>query len=242
MMEPKVAGERRIVRGLSAKRRAVFYALVVVAALTGLVAAFESGRLSAGYSTLDTALERRALLKDLEEAHARIMALETQVAHFEVSSRIDKEANAQIEKSLADLDGRLGEQAQELAFYRSVVSPKDVAPGLRIVRLQILPATQALHYRLRIVLVQGGRPQGTVSGTLAVSVDGQQAGQVVNLPLDLGTPGRKEFAFGLRSFQELEPEIVLPADFVPQRVQLEARPKGAEAPLRETVPWKVDTP
>jgi len=241
-MEPKVAGARRIVRGLSARRRVVFYVLVVLAALAGLVAAFESGRLSAGYSTLDTALERHGLLKDLDEARARIVALETQVAHFEVSSRIDKEANAQIEKSLADLDGRLGEQAQELAFYRSVVSPKDVAPGLRIVRLQILPATQALHYRLRIVLVQGGRPQGTVSGTLAVSVDGQQAGQVVNLPLDLGTPGRKELAFGLRSFQELEPEIVLPADFVAQRVQVEARPKGAEAPLREAVPWKVDTP
>jgi hypothetical protein len=217
------------------------YVLLAALFVAAVFCAFEYGRLSAGYATIDSALERHQLGEALERSKERIVELEAKVSQADVANRVDKEAHAQIEKSVADLDARLGEQAQELAFYKSIVSPKDGAPGLRIARLQLLPATKPLHYRLRIAFVQGARAQGTVSGTLTVSVDGQQGGMAVSLPLDLAGEGKKELNFALKSFQELEPEIALPADFVPQRVQVEARPRGAEAPLREAVPWKVET-
>jgi hypothetical protein len=218
----------------------VLLGAVAVAVLAVGTLAFEGGRMSASYSTLKSALERRALQSQLDAANAHAAAIEAKVAELEVARRVDHEASAQIEKSLGDLETRLGEQAQELAFYRSIVSPKNGAPGLRIVRVQVLPGTRPLNYRLRIVLIQAQRPTGTVAGTIGVSLDGTRSGRAVSLPLaELGKSA--ELPFSLRSFQEVETELDLPADLHPMQLQVEVRPKGAEAPLRQSVAWKIDT-
>jgi hypothetical protein len=232
---------RLVVRRHRPWRPLLVIGALVAAALAIGIGAFEGGRMSANYSTVKSALERRALQSQLDAANAQVAALETKIAELEVARRVDREASAQIEKSLGDLETRLGEQAQELAFYRSIVSPKNGAPGLRIVRVQVLPGTRPLNYRLRIVLIQAQRPTSTVAGTIGVSLDGTRSGRAVSLPLsELGKSA--ELAFSLRSFQELETELDLPADLHPMRLQVEVRPKGAEAPLRQSVAWKIDTP
>jgi hypothetical protein len=168
-----------------------------------------------------------------------VFELEKKVAALEVAKRIDQEAAAQIQKSLSELQTQLGEQAQELAFYRGIASGGSAS--LRIVRVQVLPGPQAARYRVRVVLIRAARPQSSLTGTLSLTVDGLRGGHAASLPLaDLGLKG--ELNFSLRSFTELEADITLPTDFRPIQVTIEARPKGAEAPLRHTIPWKVDTP
>jgi hypothetical protein len=63
----------------------------------------------------------------------------------------------------------------------------------------------------------------------------------INLPLaQIGTSS-KSLSFSFRYFQEVETEIELPADFLPQRVVVEVRPAKATASIRQTYPWKIET-
>ena len=158
-----------------------------------------------------------------------------------MARRVDAESYAQVEKSLADLQARLGEQSQELTFYRGIVNPADNIAGLRIQQLKVLPGIAPRRFRVRIVLIQAARQDSVTSATADLSIDGLRGGRAVNLPLaEIGTSSRS-LAFSFRYFQELETEIELPADFLPQRLQIEVRPARASSSIRQTYPWKIET-
>jgi hypothetical protein len=219
-----------------AARAAGIAALLLVA--VGLVA-FELGARRAGYSLLAGAVEREAAVAREHDLARRLEAAETKLAAAELARRIDRESYAQVEKSLADLEARLAEQSQELTFYRGIVNPVDGIEGLRIERLSILPGSAPHRFRVRIVLIQAARQDAVTSASADLSVDGLRAGRAVNLPLaEIGT-SPKPLNFSFRYFEEIETEIQLPADFQPQRVQVEVRPGRATAAIRQSYPWKV---
>jgi hypothetical protein len=233
--------QRLIVKRHVPGRTALGWAGITVVALLCLWGAFEAGRMLGGYSVVSAQLERRSLQAQLTDATARLQRVEALLAEAEVAKRVDRESYSQVGKSLAELQSRLGEQSQELSFYRGIVSPADGIGGMRIQRLQILPGIAPLRYRVRIVLVQAARQDAVAAASADLSVDGVQAGRAVSLPLAEIGASTKALTFSFRYFQEVETEIELPADFVPQKVQVEVRPAKGATPLRESYPWKIDT-
>ena len=225
-----------------APRRAVLVGTAsVLGALLALWGSFEAGRMLAGYSVISAARERFALSAQLRDLAAKLHEAESRLATAEVARRVDHEAETQVEKSLAELQARLGEATQELAFYRSVVSPSDGILGMRVQRLRVQPALAPRHFRVRLVLAQAARQEGVTSATADLTVEGLRAGQAVSLPLsEIGTSSRV-LNFSFRYFQEVETEIELPADFVPQTVEVEVRPAKGASPIRQTYPWQIDT-
>jgi RES domain-containing protein len=216
------------------------WAAAALGVLVLLWVAFEVGRARAGYSVTTAFAERRQLRAEVERLQARATELEAQLASAEIARRVDRESYAQVEKSLADLQSRLGEQSQELAFYRGIVSPGDGTVGLRVQRLLVQPAAEPQHFRLRVVLIQAARQDAIVTGTVDVKIDGQRAGRPLSLSLsELGL--ERPLSYSFRYFQEVEAEIEVPAGVTPARVQIEVRPRGADAPVRASYPWTVDT-
>jgi hypothetical protein len=229
-----------VVRPQGLKAGPWLWAILALALALLLWIVFEVGRSQAGYSITRSFGERRALQSDVKRLSERVAELEGQLATTEIAKRVDKESYAQVEKSLADLQQQLGEQSQELAFYRGIVSPADGTAGLRVQRVLVQPGAEPQHFRLRLVLIQAARQDQTVQGTVAITLDGKRGGRDVSLPLEeLGRD--KPLPFSFRYFQEVEAEVVVPHDFVPSRVQVEVRPRGADAPVRASSPWKVET-
>jgi hypothetical protein len=221
-----------------APRRAV---LIGAAVLLGAWGTFEAGRMLAGYSVISAERERLAQSAQIRDLTAKLHDAESRLATAEVARRVDHEAEVQVEKSLAELQARLGEATQELAFYRSVVNPSDGMLGMRIQRLRVQPALAPRHYRVRIVLMQAARQEAVTSATADFTVDGVHGGRATSLPLsEIGTSSRV-LNFSFRYFQEVETEIELPADFVPQTVQVEVRPAKGASPIRQAYPWKIET-
>lgn len=222
-------------------RAALVWGSIVVGGLLLLAGAFELGRSRAGYSLLAAELDRHDKATQIETLTATLRATEVKLAAAEMARRVDAESYAQVEKSLADLQGRLGEQSQELTFYRGIMTPADNTAGLRIQEVKVLPGIAPRRFRVRLVLIQAARQESVTSATADLSVDGVRAGRPVNLTLaEIGTSSRS-LAFSFRYFQELETEIELPADFLPQRVQVEVRPARATSSIRQTIPWKIET-
>jgi hypothetical protein len=233
--------QRLIVKRHAPVRAALLWGIVIVGGLLCLVGAFEAGRMRAGYSIVAAELDRHAKSARIGELTAELRGTQMRLAEAELARRVDREAYQQVEKSLADFEARLAAQSQELTFYRGIVNPSDGLAGLRIQRLQVLPGIGPHRFRVRIVLIQAARQDTVTSATADLSVDGLRGGRAVNLPLaQIGTSS-KALSFSFRYFQELETEIDLPADFLPQRVQVEVRPARATASIRQTYPWKIET-
>ena len=233
--------QRLVVRRYEPWRAAALRAGLATAVLLALWAAFELGRSRGGYDVLDAALERRRLHAEVSDLKDRLAQSDAKLAAAEVARNVDRQAYAQVGHSLAELQSRLGAQGQELAFYRSVIDPNEGITGMRIQRLKVLPATQPRHFRVRIVLVQAARQDASAVAATDFTVDGLLHGRAASLALAaIGTSSRV-MNFSFRYFQELEAEIELPAQFVPQQLQVEVRPSKGATPIRQSYPWKLDT-
>ena len=58
-----------------------------------------------------------------------------------MARRLDRDAYGQVERTLGDLQSKLARQGDDLAFYRSIVSPADGVQGLRIQRFDVRSGT-----------------------------------------------------------------------------------------------------
>ncbi|HEY5623521.1 MAG TPA: DUF6776 family protein [Gammaproteobacteria bacterium] len=205
----------------------LYFAGIGLVVLAGMVyLAFELGRLEAGYSILDQRREQEALQLIVESQIAEADDLQRQLTMLRTSQEIDRETYAQIEMSLAELQQRIQEQEEELAFYQGIISPEDGYPGLRVQTLAISPAEAERHYELRLVLVQAIVQDRRVTGTVRMNIDGVSGGVPARLSVaDLHPEDdTSELAYSFRYFQGLQQEIVLPRDFEPRQVNVEIRP------------------
>jgi len=233
--------QRLVVRRHTPGRAALVWGALLVGGAICLLVAFEAGRARAGYSVIAAAVDSHEQATRIDRLSAQLRDTQAKLAAMEMARRVDRESYAQVEKSLADLEARLGEQSQELTFYRGIVNPSDNIAGLRIQQLKVMPGILPHKFRVRIVLIQASRQDSVTTATADLSVDGQRGGRAANLPLaEIGTSSRA-LAFSFRYFQELDTEIELPADFLPQQVQIEVRPSKGSATIRQTYPWKVET-
>ncbi len=238
---PPTETQQLVVKRHAPRRAVLLWTGTVLGTLLGIWGTFEAGRMLAGYSVISAARERIAQSGEIADLRSKLRDTEARLATAEVARRVDHEAEAQVEKSLAELQSRLGEATQELAFYRSVVNPNDGALGMRVQRLRVQPALAPRHYRVRLVLMQAARQEAVTAATADFTVDGLRGGHATSLPLsEIGTSSRV-LNFSFRYFQELETEIELPADFVPQNIQVEVRPAKGASPIRQAYPWTIET-
>lgn len=201
---------------------------------------FEYGRISAGYDTIDAADERAALEAEIAVRDARIADLEQEVALLETHREIDREAYKEVENSLLELQAKIQEQRDAIAFYRGIVSPADGRPGLRVQDFRLTRGAEERQFNLRLVLVQAMKHDRTVSGDVSLSIEGSEDGNAKTyaltelLPADANT----DWPFSFRYFQDFDRQIVLPDGFTPELVRVEVRSRTRSiASIEETFAW-----
>jgi hypothetical protein len=222
------------------RRRGVWAAAAIVAVLL-FYGIFEFGRFVGGYSTVAQLQQRRELNTAMQTLELENDRLRSAVAAMELARNVDGKAYSDVEKDLADLQGQLLKQREELTFYRGIVSPEDGIGGLRVQRFEILPGEAEGHFLLRVVLVQSMRQEVAVSGRVKLQIEGTRGAASAVLSLaEAGGAARSDgqLPFKFRYFQNLEHEIVLPSDFEPRLVNVEVTASKL-APVRESYPWQV---
>ena len=201
---------------------------------------FEYGRISAGYNTIDAADERAALEAEIAVRDARIADLEQEVALLETHREIDREAYKEVENSLLELQAKIQEQRDAIAFYRGIVSPADGRPGLRVQDFRLTRGAEERQFNLRLVLVQAMKHDRTVSGDVTLSIEGSEDGNAVTYALTelLPADANADWPFSFRYFQDFDRQIVLPDGFTPELVRVEVRSRTRSiASIEETFAW-----
>lgn len=213
------------------------FAIVLGAYLT-----FEFGRIQAGYNIADAVSERQTYKRQIADLKTVLEGQQEQVALLETHRDIDRAAYKDVEASLSELQRKIQEQRDAIEFYRGIISPADGGRGLRVQDLKLVKAHTEGMYNLRLVLVQVKQHDQNVRGEVDFSLEGEQDGQSITYALeDLLPPSEdSNWPFSFRYFQNFHRQLVLPAGFLPERINIEVKSRTKSvASVKKSYLWQT---
>lgn len=223
-------------------RSLVTRVVIVALALGAGYLVYEFGRIQAGYNLVDAASDRRAYKDMIDELENEIVGLNEEIALLETHQSIDREAYKVVEASLTDLQAKIQEQQDAIAFYRGIVSPADGKSGLRVQDFRLTRGGEEREYMIRLVLVQAMKHDRKVSGDVKLSIMGELNGEeaVYEYSQLLPADADDAWAFSFRYFQDFDRQVVLPDGFTPERitVHVESRTRSI-ASIEESFTWQA---
>lgn len=231
-----------VVRHHAPMRRVLTVIAITLLGLFALYVVYELGRFDAGYDRLAVSQERAEHEVTVERLEKANRELRTRLAELDTIRIGRAREQAEVSRSIGDLQAQVARQAQELQFYRGIVAQSAASTSVKVQQVRIQAGEKPGRYKVRMTLVRSVRPEDVVGGTLGLGVEGTQAGQAASLDIGALTGGKlRELPFNFRYFQNLEPEIALPSNFQPERLTVEVRSsrKGV-SPVTQTFPWTVD--
>ncbi len=165
--------------------------------------------------------EVHRLEAQLAVSEDRRAALQQSLANAERADFISRNANNQLQASLADKDERINGLKADLDFYERLVGSSGRRQGLNVHQASFEPmAGGGLRYSIK--LTQNINRGGSTSGQMRFTVDGVQAGKLKTLAWEslLQKPSATGQNFSFRYFQALQGDVMLPSGFTPQRVNV----------------------
>jgi len=209
-------------------------------AIAVLYLVFEFGRIQAGYNTVDAAAQRNALKAEISALEGEIGRLNEQIVMLETAADIEKAAYKDVESSLVDLQAKIQEQQDAIAFYRGIVSPADGNAGLRVQDLKLSRADRERVWNIRLVLVQAMKHDRKVSGDVVLTIAGTEDGEprAYSYSELLPEDADGSWAFSFRYFQDFDREVILPDGFTPEEVTISVQSRTRSiASIEESFRW-----
>jgi hypothetical protein len=229
-----------VVRKHAPIRRVILIAAVALLGLFALYVIYELGRYNAGYDRLAVAQQRTEQEVQIERLEKTNHELRTKLAELDTIRLGRAREQAEVARTIGDLQAQVARESQDLAFYRGVVTQGAAEIGVKIGQVRISPGRKAGQFVLHLSLVRSGRPDTVVAGTLDLTVDGG-SGDKSDAPLDLSalTAGKlRELPFNFRFYQNFDQEIAIPAGFKPEHLAVEVHTSRKDVPpLVQTFLW-----
>ena len=176
----------------------------------------------------------RAMLRSQQ---ARIEALEQRTATLARSDQISRDANRDLQGTLAERDEEIAGLRADVAFYERFVGSTAQRRGLNVHALHLQrQAGQAWHFTA--TLTQNLNRGAVNRGQLTLSVEGSRGGHLQRLEWpqlrqQADAPG---VDYSFKYFQQAEGDILLPPGLTPIRVIVRLRPDGAAA-VEQSFTW-----
>ena len=172
---------------------------------------------------------------------AQVEALAQQVATLTRSDQISRDANRDLQGTLAERDEEIAALRADVAFYERFVGSTAQRRGLTVHQLALAPrAGQAWHYTA--TLTQNLNRGAVNRGTLTLSIEGSRDGKLQQL--DWGElrqgGGAAGVDYSFKYFQQVEGDLILPEGFKPLRVIVRLAPPRGQA-VEQSFTWAEAT-
>jgi hypothetical protein len=228
-------------RRAPALRMAVLIAALVIG-LFALYVTYELGRYDAGYDRQAAAQRRTELEVQIEHLEKDNRELRTKLAELDTIRLGRAREQADLARSLGDLQAQVARQSQELAFYRGVVAQGAATIGVKIEQLRITAGSNPSSYIVHMSLVRSGRADTEAAGSVHISLDGSYDGAAKSLDLPALTAGKvRELRYNFRYLENFDQEVTLPLAFKPEQLAIEVQSSHHDlAPLSQTFLWTVE--
>lgn len=202
-------------------KRWILIVALVFAVIAGGFLIYDYGRSRADFDFASLENEREVMHEQLEKLTADLDSLQQKLIASKRSSEIEQQAYSEVGDSLRNLQSEILELKEEVAFYRSIVAPRESSRGLRIQRFKITPATQDKTFRYKLVLTQVIKNNRITRGEVEMQIEGVQDGEqrTINLS-DVSIGKENKLPFKFKYFQSFEGDLIIPDGFVPSRVNI----------------------
>ena len=180
--------------------------------------------------------------RQLADQAAQIEQLQQQVATLSRSDQISRDANRDVQNTLAERDEEIAALRADVAFYERFVGSTAQRRGLTVHELRLQPRTdQGWHYTA--TLTQSLNRDAASIGEMRLAIEGTRDGRLETLDWsDLRQSADAQgVEFSFKYFQQVEGDIVLPPDFQPLRVTVRLAPQRGSA-VERAFSWADVTP
>jgi hypothetical protein len=163
--------------------------------------------------------------------------LRQQVATLARSDQVSREANQDLQVTLAERDEEVSALRADVAFYERLVGATSQRRGLTVHGLRLQPQGEgAWHFTA--TLTQTLNRAAVSRGRLTLAVEGSRNGSMERLEWSALRPQDDAMGteYSFKYFQQIEGDILLPEGFVPLRVHVRLAPVGAPA-VDGSFPW-----
>ncbi|HEY5849552.1 MAG TPA: DUF6776 family protein [Lysobacter sp.] len=167
----------------------------------------------------------------------QIDQLQQRVSTLTRSDQISREANRDLQSTLAERDEEVAALRADVAFYERLVGSTAQRRGLAVHALRLQPQNDtAWHFTT--TLTQNLNRGAVSTGELSLTIEGTRNGKLQKLAWgDLRQqPGASGVAYSFKYFQQVEGDVFLPADFTPVRVSVRLAPKSGAA-IEQSFTW-----
>ena len=186
--------------------------------------------------------ERAELRVETEQLSKELSHLHEQAAILKHGSELERQASERVRKENIGLQNRVSELEEAVTFYKSIMAPRKNDKGLRIERLELASTVNKRRYKYKVVMTQVANNSSYISGNVTMNLLGMRGGTKESLSF-AGLSKEMEnsgIPFRFRYFQNVDGEIVVPGDFVPEQIEVIAQSKGRKATrLEKRFDWNV---
>ena len=174
----------------------------------------------------------------LAQQQSRLQSLSQRETTLSRSDQITRDANGDLQGTLAARDEEIASLRADIAFYERLVGPTQQPKGLNVFSSEFVAAAgDAWQYQ--IVLTQNLNRGAISEGRMRFLIEGVRNGKLASvdwneLHQQAAMPGQ---IYSFRYFQALEGQVMLPPDFTPQRVRVLL--DGEDVAVEQSFDWKI---
>jgi len=177
----------------------------------------------------------------LSAQRERIAALEQQATTLVRSDQVSREANRDLQRTLAERDEEIAGLRADVAFYERFVGPTAQRHGLAVHQLQ-MTAQPGGAWHFVATLTQNADRGAVNEGRLTIALEGSRGGRLQKLAWGQlrQQPDAPGVDYSFRYFQQVQGDVMLPAGLQPVRVVVRLAPARGE-PLEQSFTWAEAT-
>jgi len=168
------------------------------------------------------------------EKDSQIANLQTELAKLKTSQDIDRQSMEELRQTVVAQKAQIAASERDVRVYKDLLSPgaKTNPAGISFGAFILSPIKGAENrYSYKLTIQKLSLKESDFTGFLEFKILGQQAGKQVILSLYQVSSQVTAAAIplSLKYFQTLEGEIKLPADYLPQNIELSVKPQDKKA-------------
>lgn len=214
-----------------------WYVKPLLIVLTLLAVAFFAGQFEDRFSRKKLAADNTLLGQQVNALQDELMREKQAKFDLAQTQEVDAMASDELRTALKSLRDSVKELEKENAFYRSIMNPTDERSGLQIESFSLYNLGGD-RLRYRVVLAQVRTHERNLRGKYQAKLVGKQDGKPVELDLlQLAGIAPASQKFDFRYFQNMEGEFTLPANVVPEQINISVAQDGKSESLLRSFNW-----
>ena len=147
--------------------------------------------------------ENRVMKRDLEAARTTLIERDRQL-------QIDKAAQGELARTVAQLQEENAALKEDLGFLRNIMSSGATPEGLGVSNLKVEQEGKSNEYRYRMLLTQGGQRKQDFKGKVQIVARVLKDGATTTMSFPDNPPADPAGSFEFRFYQKVEGRFAIP--------------------------------